>query len=41
MVEDALLLACFEGLESFRGYRTEIDYAPFPCDVRMSLDING
>lgn len=41
MVEDALRLAGFEGLESFRGYRTEIDYPPFPCDVRMSLDING
>lgn len=39
MVTDALGLAGFEGLDAFRGYRTEIEYPAFPSDVRMYLEI--
>lgn len=39
MVESALELAGFGGLESFRGYRAEIEYPAFPCDVRLALEI--
>jgi len=40
MVRDALDLAGFDPLDNFRGYRTEIEYPTFPCDVKMLVDIN-
>ena len=40
MVEDALGQAGFGGLDMFRGYRTEIEYPPFPSDMRMFLEIS-
>lgn len=40
MVRDALSIAGFGEVSSFRGYRVETEYPAFPCDVKMWLDIN-
>lgn len=39
MVDDALEIAGFSARSSFRGYRTEIEYPAFPCDIKMSVEI--
>ncbi len=39
LVDDALSVAGFGAREQFRGYRTEIEYPTFPCDVKMELEI--
>lgn len=39
LVDDALQLAAFAPRSAFRGYRAEIEYPTFPCDVKMQLDI--
>ncbi len=41
LVSEALELAGFGSLDAFRGYRAEIEYPPFPCDLRLELDINA
>lgn len=41
LVDDALRMAGFPGREQFRGYRTEVEFPAFPCDVRMELEIGG
>ncbi|MBY0112399.1 MAG: hypothetical protein K2Y21_06225 [Phycisphaerales bacterium] len=39
LVTDALAAAGFGGLADFRGYRAELEYPPFPCDLRLVLEI--
>ncbi|MBL0920494.1 MAG: hypothetical protein IBJ10_00005 [Phycisphaerales bacterium] len=39
LVDDALALAGFAPRGQFRGYRAEVDYPTFPCDLKMELEI--
>ncbi len=41
MVNDALATSGFGSLEEFRGYRTELEYPAFPCDIKMTVEIGA
>ncbi len=39
LVREALTRAGWGGLDGFRGYRTELEYPPSPCDLTMVCEI--
>jgi len=41
LVDDALATAGFGARSDFRGYRTEIEFPAFPCDIKMILEIGA
>lgn len=41
LVADALDAAGFGSATDFRGYRAELEYPPFPCDLRLALEIGA
>jgi hypothetical protein len=39
MFDDSFTRAGWGELSAFRGYRTEMEYPPFPCDITMVCEI--